>query len=43
MNPENREKLFEKFRKQEIDRLILSRIANFAIDLPDASVLIEIS
>jgi len=43
MKPEKRELLFEQFRNQEINILILSRVANFAIDLPDASVLIEVS
>lgn len=38
-----REELYEKFRTGEIKRLIVSRVGNFAIDLPDASVLIQIS
>lgn len=43
VKPEKREELFNKFRNWEINRLILSRVANFAIDLPDANVLIQIS
>jgi len=35
--------LSEKFRSGEIKRLIVSKVGNFAIDLPDASVLIQIS
>jgi DNA excision repair protein ERCC-3 len=35
--------LYNKFRSGEIKRLIVSKVGNFAIDLPDASVLIQIS
>lgn len=38
-----REKLYEQFRKNEIKILVVSKVANFSIDLPDASVAIEIS
>src|SRR5438093_7616988 len=38
-----REDLYGKFRRGEIKRLILSKVGNFAIDLPDAQVLIQIS
>ncbi len=38
-----REELFNQFRSGEIRVLIVSKIANFAINLPDASVLIQIS
>jgi DNA excision repair protein ERCC-3 len=38
-----REKLFEQFRKGEVSKLVVSKVANFSIDLPDASVAIEIS
>jgi DNA excision repair protein ERCC-3 len=38
-----REDLYEKFRRGEIRRLILSKVGNFAIDLPDANVLIQVS
>jgi DNA excision repair protein ERCC-3 len=38
-----RDELYDKFRKGEISILILSKVGNFAIDLPDANVLIQIS
>jgi DNA excision repair protein ERCC-3 len=38
-----REDLYNKFRHGEIRTLILSKVGNFAIDLPDANVLIQIS
>ncbi|MEO1266888.1 MAG: DNA repair helicase XPB [Myxococcota bacterium] len=38
-----REVLFEKFRTGEIPRLVVSKVANFAVDLPDANVAIQIS
>jgi len=38
-----RQKLFDQFRRGEINLLIVSKVANFAIDLPDASVAIQIS
>jgi DNA excision repair protein ERCC-3 len=38
-----REELYGKFRRGEIKRLILSKVGNFAIDLPDAQVLIQVS
>jgi DNA excision repair protein ERCC-3 len=38
-----REKLFESFRVGETPVLIVSKVANFAIDLPDANVAIQIS
>ncbi len=38
-----REDLFGKFRKGECRHLILSKVGNFAIDLPDANVLIQVS
>ncbi|HEY0254102.1 MAG TPA: DNA repair helicase XPB, partial [Kofleriaceae bacterium] len=38
-----REKIFAKFRAGEIRTLVLSRVGNFAIDLPEASVLIQLS
>lgn len=40
---QEREKLYEKFRSGEIVRLMVSKVANFAIDLPDANVLIQVS
>jgi len=38
-----REELYQKFRKGEIKLLIVSKVANFAIDLPDANVAIQVS
>jgi DNA excision repair protein ERCC-3 len=38
-----RRKLYKQFREGEITRLIVSKVGNFAIDLPDASVMIQIS
>ena len=38
-----REVLYQKFRSGEIDGLVLSRVGNFALDLPDADVLIQVS
>jgi len=38
-----REKLFAKFRSGELKQLAVSKVANFAVDLPDASVAIQIS
>jgi DNA excision repair protein ERCC-3 len=41
-NPE-REDLYGKFRRGELRRLVLSKVGNFAIDLPDANVMIQVS
>jgi DNA excision repair protein ERCC-3 len=38
-----REELYRKFRAGELRILIVSKVANFAIDLPDASVAIQVS
>lgn len=38
-----REKLFEAFRTGETRLLVVSKVANFSIDLPDASVAIQVS
>lgn len=38
-----RESLYEAFRSGNISVLVVSKVANFAIDLPDASVAIQIS
>jgi DNA excision repair protein ERCC-3 len=40
---EERQKLYQAFREGEIHRLVVSKVANFAIDLPDANVAIQIS
>ncbi len=39
----DRDIIYTKFKKGEIKTLIVSKVANFAIDLPDAEVLIQIS
>lgn len=41
-NPE-RERLYQAFRSGEIQTLIVSKVGNFAVDIPDANVLIQIS
>jgi len=38
-----REELYAKFREGEIRVLVVSKVANFAVDLPDASVAIQVS
>jgi len=38
-----RDRIYESFRRGEIRILMVSKVGNFAIDLPDASVLIQIS
>ncbi len=38
-----RDVLYESFRRGEIPVLVVSKVANFAIDLPDASVAIQVS
>jgi DNA excision repair protein ERCC-3 len=40
---DEREVLYRKFRRGDIRMLIVSRVANFAIDLPDASVAVQVS
>lgn len=41
-NPE-RERLFHDFRTGAISTLIVSKVGNFAVDIPDANVLIQVS
>jgi DNA excision repair protein ERCC-3 len=38
-----REDLYDRFRRGELRRLVLSKVGNFAIDLPDANVMIQVS
>jgi len=40
---DEREKLYEDFRQGRIKILVVSKVANFAVDLPDASVMIQVS
>ncbi|WP_307341698.1 DNA repair helicase XPB [Caldalkalibacillus uzonensis] len=43
MKQEERDRLYERFRQGEIRVLAVSKVANFAIDLPDATVAIQVS
>jgi DNA excision repair protein ERCC-3 len=38
-----RERLFQAFRDKEIQVLVVSKVANFSIDLPEAAVAIQVS
>ncbi len=38
-----RDKIYDDFRKGKIHVLVVSKVANFAIDLPDASIAIQVS
>ena len=38
-----REQTYERFRRNELHCLVLSKVGNFALDLPDADVLIQVS
>ncbi|MFB4312085.1 DNA repair helicase XPB [Actinomadura sp. GTD37] len=38
-----RERLFDAFRSGEINVLVVSKVANFSIDLPEASVAVQVS
>ncbi|NDE65273.1 MAG: helicase [Actinobacteria bacterium] len=38
-----REILFNKFRSGEVTTLVVSKVANFSIDLPDATIAIQVS
>ncbi|RME23754.1 MAG: helicase [Deltaproteobacteria bacterium] len=40
---DRREVLFEQFRSGKIKLLVVSKVANFSIDLPDANVAIQVS
>jgi len=39
----DREQVYERFRRGELHCIVLSKVGNFAIDLPDADVLIQVS
>jgi len=41
-NPE-RERLFDAFRRGELKTLVISKVGNFSIDLPEAAVAIQVS
>lgn len=38
-----RQKLYDRFKKGEFNVLVVSKVANFAVDLPDAAVAIQLS
>ena len=38
-----RQRLFDAFRAGEVTRLVVSKVANFSIDLPEAAVAIQVS
>ncbi len=38
-----RERLFEAFRTGEVTTLVVSKVANFSVDLPEATVAIQVS
>ena len=40
---DERERLFEEFRSGRLNTLVVSKVANFSVDLPEASVAIQIS
>ncbi|MGU3292651.1 DNA repair helicase XPB [Williamsia sp. M5A3_1d] len=39
----DREILFDQFRRGEVSTLVVSKVANFSIDLPEASVAVQVS
>ena len=43
MPTSQRQKLYNQFRDGVIKRLVVSKVANFALDLPDANVAIQVS
>jgi DNA excision repair protein ERCC-3 len=38
-----RQRLFDAFRSGEVDLLVVSKVANFSIDLPEAAVAVQVS
>ena len=43
MKTRERDLLYNKFRNGEVQILVVSKVANFSVDLPDASVAIQVS
>ncbi|MNI71024.1 hypothetical protein D3C73_1268740 [compost metagenome] len=43
MSQQERVKWFAAFRRGDIQTIVVSKVANFAVDLPDAAVALEIS
>ena len=42
-NQRTRDEVYARFRRDEIRALVVSKIANFSVDLPDAAVAIQVS
>ncbi len=42
-SPRQRQRLFDAFRAGELPALVVSKVANFSIDLPEASVAVQVS
>ncbi|PZE22539.1 DNA repair helicase XPB [Paenibacillus xerothermodurans] len=40
---QEREEVYGRFRRRELKTIVVSKVANFAVDLPDAAVAIQIS
>ena len=40
---DERERMFQEFREGRLPVLVVSKVANFSVDLPDASVAIQVS
>jgi len=40
---QERERIYRAFRKGEVRVIVVSKVANFAIDLPDASMAVQVS
>jgi DNA excision repair protein ERCC-3 len=40
---DQRDRLFDRFKRGELKTLVVSKVANFAVDLPDAAVAIQVS
>src|SRR5699024_4625476 len=40
---DEREQLFQAFREGTLDLIVVSKVANFSVDLPEASVAIQVS
>jgi DNA excision repair protein ERCC-3 len=38
-----REALFDAFRRGEVPRLVVSKVANFSVDLPEATLAVQVS
>lgn len=43
VNNKDREKIYKDFKDKKVSVIVVSKVANFAIDLPDASVAIQLS